>query len=86
MERDRLNQTFSADELAGHTAFIPMEGDVETETETQRVIRTLHDMATQGLLEKTTVLSAYIRYKVQDSSEKQLQQIVALENDFLKRA
>lgn len=84
MERDRLNQTFSADELAGHTAFIPMEDDVETETETQRVIRTLHDMATQGLLEKTTVLSAYIRYKVQDSSGKQLQQIVALENDFLK--
>jgi len=84
MERDRLNQSFSADELAGHTAFVPMEGDVETETETQRVIRTLHDMASQGLLEKRTVLSAYIRYKVQKSSDKQLQQIVALENDFLK--
>jgi ATP-dependent DNA helicase RecQ len=84
MERDRLNQSFSADELAGLSAFAPMEDDVETETETQRVIRTLHDMATQGMLEKTTVLSAYIRYKVQKSSEKQLQQIVALENDFLK--
>ena len=48
------------------------------------MIRTLHDMATQGILEKVTLLSAYIRYKVQDSSEKLLQQIVALENVFLK--
>ncbi len=84
MERNRLNQAFSADELAGMTAFAPIEGDTGTESETQRVIRTLHDMATQGILEKTTLLSAYIRYKVQNSSEKQLQQIIALENDFLQ--
>ena len=84
MERDRLNQPFSADELAGLAAFATLEGDLETETETQRVIRTLHDMATQGILEKFTLLSAYIRYKVQGSSEKLLQQIVALEHDFLQ--
>jgi len=84
MERSRLNQPFSADELAGLSPFAPQAGDLETETETQRVIRTLHDMATQGVLEKITLLSAYIRHKVQGSSEKLLQRIVALENDFLK--
>ena len=84
MERNRLNQSFSADELAGLSAFASVDGDVETESETQRVIRTLHDMAIQGLLEKTTLLSAYIRYKVQSSSEKQLQQVVDLENNFLR--
>ena len=84
MERSRLNQPFSADELAGLSAFASQEDDLKTETETQRVIRTLHDMATQGVLEKITLLSAYIRYKVQKSSEKLLQQIVTLENDFLK--
>ena len=84
MERNRLNQAFSADELAGLSAFATMKGDIETESETQRVIRTLHDMATQGILEKTTLLSAYIRHKVQSGSEKQLQERIALENDFLK--
>jgi ATP-dependent DNA helicase RecQ len=84
MERNRLNQAFSADELAGLSAFAAMDNDIETESETQRVIRTLHDMATQGLLEKTTLLTAYIRYKVPSSSEKQLQQVVDLENNFLR--
>ncbi|MCB2216077.1 MAG: RecQ family ATP-dependent DNA helicase [Desulfobulbaceae bacterium] len=83
MELNRPNQAFSADELAGLGAFTPMEGDTVTETETQRVIRTLHDMASQGVLEKTTLLSAYLRYKVQASSEKSLQQIITLENEFL---
>ena len=83
MERSGLNQPFSADELAGLSAFAPMEGDSETESETQRVIRTLHDMAAHGVLEQTTLLSAYIRYKVRNSSEKQLQQVIGLENDFL---
>jgi len=36
-----LNQVFSAEELAGLSAFAAMVGDIETESETQRVIRTL---------------------------------------------
>lgn len=84
MERSRVNQPFSADELAGLAAFAPMQGDADTETETQRVIRTLHDMSNQGILEQTTLLSAYIRHKVQHSSEKLLAQIIRLENDFLR--
>ncbi|MDD2465209.1 MAG: RecQ family ATP-dependent DNA helicase [Desulfobulbus sp.] len=83
MERTRLNQPFSADELAGLSAFATTDRDSETESETQRVIRTLHDMAAHGVLEQTTLLSAYIRYKVQHSSEKQLLQVVALENNFV---
>lgn len=84
MERNRLNQSFSADELAGLSAFATTEDDLKTESETERVIRTLHDMAEQGVLEKKTLLSAYVRFKVASSAEKQLQQIMALERDFLK--
>ncbi len=84
MERSRVNQPFSADELAGLSAFAPLPGDADTETETQRVIRTLHDMSNQGILEQITLLSAYIRHKVQQSSEKLLSQIISLENDFLR--
>jgi ATP-dependent DNA helicase RecQ len=83
MER-RPNQAFSADELAGLSAFSKMEGDMITETETQRVIRTLHDMAEQGLLVKETLLTAYLRYRVKNSSEKVLQQVSILEGDFIK--
>ncbi len=83
MER-RPNQAFSADELAGQAAFATTPEDPANETETLRVIRTLNDMAEQGLLSKETILSAYVRYKVQNSAEKQLQQIVMLERDFLQ--
>ncbi|MCP4338211.1 MAG: ATP-dependent DNA helicase RecQ [Desulfobulbaceae bacterium] len=83
MER-RPNQAFSADELAGRSAFTTTPEDPPNETETLRVIRTLNDMAEQGLISKETILSAYLRYKVQNSAEKQLQGIVLLEKDFLK--
>ena len=84
MERNRLNQAFSADELASLSAFATQEGDKPSELETQRVIRTLHDMAIQGILDKSTMLSAYIRYKVQGSSEKRQQKISAMEMVFLR--
>ena len=84
MVRDRENRPFSADELASLAPFATMKGDLQTETETQRVIRTLHDMASQGILEKFTLLSAYVRHRVKDGSDKLLQQVVRLEIDFLK--
>jgi ATP-dependent DNA helicase RecQ len=84
MVRDRENRPFSADELASLAPFATMQGDLQSETETQRVIRTLHDMAGQGILEKFTLLSAYVRYRVKDGSDKLLQQVVRLEIDFLK--
>ncbi|MBW2682584.1 MAG: RecQ family ATP-dependent DNA helicase, partial [Deltaproteobacteria bacterium] len=80
----RGTQGVSADELASLSSFSPCEQDRDTLTEAQRVLRTLDDMAVQGLLSKETTLTAYVRYKVKKSSEKQLQRICALENDFLK--
>ncbi len=78
------SQGFSADELASLSAFKGGEDRPEKETEAQRVLRTLNDMAEQGVLSKATSLSAYVRYKVANSAEKHLASVCALENDFLK--
>ncbi|MBU0944463.1 MAG: RecQ family ATP-dependent DNA helicase [Proteobacteria bacterium] len=75
---------FSADDLAYLSSFSRTSDDPETETESQRVLRTLNDMAEQGLLSKETILSAYVRYKVQGSSAKMLKRFCQLEGDFLK--
>ena len=84
MENGTPNQGFSADELAGLAPFARTDEDPDSETESQRVIRTLNDMAEQKLLNKETTLTAYVRYKVKNSSEKLLQRTCALEHDFLK--
>jgi len=83
MER-RGVQGVSADELAGLSSFSQSEEDNDNLTEPQRVLRTLDDMAGQSLLSKETTLTAYIRYKVTKSAEKQLLLICSLETDFLK--
>ncbi|MDP1897639.1 MAG: helicase-related protein, partial [Sulfurimicrobium sp.] len=75
---------FSADDLACLSSFARTDNDPDHETETQRVLRTLEDMAAQGLLSKETILSAYVRYKVKDSSEKLLMRFCEVEQDFLK--
>ncbi len=82
MEKGR-DGGFSADELAGLSSFATTEEDNKQETETARVIKTLHDMAEQGILSKETSLSAYVRYKVQNNAKTHLQRICALERDFL---
>ena len=74
---------FSADELASLPSFATAEGDAIYETETQRVLRTLQDMADQRLLSKETTLTAFIRYKVSNSALLHLPRICALEKDFL---
>lgn len=73
----------SADELASQPSFASVDGDAIYETETQRVLRTLHDLAEQGLLSKETSLTAFIRYKVSNSALLHLQRICALEKEFL---
>lgn len=83
MEEQRKDG-FSADELARLSAFAPIEGDIDHETETQRVLKTLHDMSEQKILSKETNLSAYIRYKVANNANVQLQRVCGLERDFLK--
>ncbi len=84
MEDSTPSRGFSADDLASHLSFQKSEDDPEKETETQRVLRTLQDMAAQGLLNKETALTAYVRYKVKDSSKKRLQRTCTLERDFLR--
>lgn len=74
---------FSADELASQPSFATSEGDAIYETETQRVLRTLQDMAEKGFLSKETTLTAFIRYKVSDSALLHLQRLCALEKNFL---
>lgn len=75
---------FSADELASLAPFATSEEDGVFETETQRVLRTLHDMSEQGILSKETTLTAYIRYKVSNNAVIHLQRLCSLERDFLK--
>lgn len=84
MENRVPGRGFSADDLASHSSFTKTKEDAENETESQRVIRTLQDMAEHGLLNKETSLTAYIRFKTKSSSQKRLQQTCTLEGDFLK--
>ncbi|WP_419175263.1 RecQ family ATP-dependent DNA helicase [Desulfosediminicola sp.] len=78
------NRGFSADELAGMSSFATAENDNVYETETQRVLRTLHDMAEQGVLSKETTLSAYLRYKVKNGAPLHLQRLCELERQFIR--
>ncbi len=52
---NRSEKGFSADKLASISAFAKTADDDPEETETQRVIKTLHDMAEQGILDKATI-------------------------------
>ncbi len=74
---------FSADELACLGSFTLSPDEAENETEAQRVLRTLNDMANQGILSKATTLSAYVHHKVKGSSEKLLKRFCMVEKDFL---
>ncbi len=81
------DEGFSADDLAELGAFRrdPQTGDQEGEgeTETQRVLRTLYDMAEAGLIRKTLLMSAFVRYKVASHSGVLLGQICRLESAML---
>lgn len=82
MNADR-NEGFSADSLAELSEFNEDDADRQQgkigETASQRVIRTLYDMANAGLIQKSLLLTAYVRYKVPDSSLTKLEQICRLE-------
>nr|MCH9699737.1 UvrD-helicase domain-containing protein [Gammaproteobacteria bacterium] len=70
---------FSAHELALLAEFSPATDKEQTVTASQRVIRTLYDMSTAGIIQKNLLLTAFVRYKVSNSSSKVLQQICQLE-------
>lgn len=82
-----IDEGFNADELALLGAFSEDKDDRKTgridETASQRVIRTLYDMAKAGLIKKSLLLSAFVRYKVGDSSNAKLEKVCALERAML---
>lgn len=82
------DEGFSADELALHGAFKDGKDDHRPgkteQTASQRVIRTLYDMAKAGLIQKSLLLTAFVRYKVSNSSVAKLEEVCALERVMLK--
>ena len=48
-----------------------------------KVIKTLNSMAEAGLLKKDTLLNAFVRYKISDSSRARLAGIVVIEDNFI---
>jgi len=82
------DEGFSADELALLGAFSADEDDKKTgktdQTASQQVIRTLYDMAKAGLIQKSLLLTAFVRYKVGNSSVATLEKVCALERAMLK--
>jgi len=81
---------FSADNLAELADFEGPDPEAEpnrgkySETASQRVIRSLYDMAAAGLIQKSLLLSAYLRYKVASPSTAILQKICLIEHALLK--
>ncbi len=74
------DESFSADQLA---ELLPPLPDEESGEAGQMVLRTLHEMACAGLVKKTTLLSAFVRYKVRTHSLLLLEKICALERGML---
>lgn len=78
------DQGFSADDLALLGEFANTEQDKPGETASQRVIRTLHDMTAQGLIQQNLLLTAFVRYKIADSSPMRLEKICPLERAMIE--
>lgn len=84
-----LDQGFSADELVElpelKDSAPPIEGaDGWQESDTLRVLRTLHDMAQAGLIKQGLQLNAYVRYKTKNHSQLIFDKICSLEEAMLK--
>jgi ATP-dependent DNA helicase RecQ len=81
------NEGFTADELARLPAFKGVESEQGVwdtgETAALRVLRTLHDMANEGLLHEGPQLSAFLRHKVKDNSKHILRRVCEVERAML---
>ena len=78
------DESFSADQLA---ELLPVADGDDKEGEYQAgqmILRTLYDMAKSGLIHKSTLLSAFIRFKVASHSRSRLKNISALEKGMLE--
>ncbi|MDD1606924.1 MAG: RecQ family ATP-dependent DNA helicase, partial [Methylococcaceae bacterium] len=75
---------FSADNLALLSEFSDDEHDKKSrQTASQRVIITLYDMAKEGLIEQSLLLTAHIGFKVRGHSGILLENVCRLENAFI---
>ena len=79
------DEGFTADQLAEMAPFAKTKDDPDKETESQRVIRSLHDMKTAGLLSESMLLTAFVRHKVPNASHLMIKKIVAIENKLLDK-
>ena len=78
------DQGFSADDLALLGEFAPDHADKPGETASQRVIRTLYDMTERGLIQQNLLLTAFVRYKIAESSLNRLEKICPLERAMIE--
>ena len=79
----------SADELAELPALKGNRGlekhkGARQESETLRILRTLHDMANAGLIKQGLQLTAYVRYKTKSHSHLMFKEICAIEDAMLR--
>ncbi len=79
------DEGFTADQLAEMAPFAKAKDDPEKETESQRVIRSLHDMKTAGLLSESMLLTAFVRHKVPNASHLMIKKIIDIENKLLDK-
>lgn len=81
------DEGLSVDQIAEHTAFKPDTDtdsqDNPNDTEGQRVLRTLHDMAEAGLIHESLMLSAFVRYKVKTHSLLMLERVGKIEEAMI---
>jgi ATP-dependent DNA helicase RecQ len=83
------DEGMSADQLAELPEFLePKDLDaprrVWVENDTQRVLKTLNDMAEVGLIKRDLLLTAFVRYKVGNHSQLALERVRELETAMLK--
>ncbi len=78
------DEGFSADELALASEFSAENDKEQNITASQRVIRTLQDMSQEGLIQKNLLLTAFVRYKVKNTSTSLLKQICDLEKALVE--
>ena len=84
------NEGISADELAELPSMAPVEVDAppsqtfrQLRHDTLPVMRILNDMVNAGIVEKDTLLSAYIKVRCANASDKKLADVCALENAMI---
>ena len=78
------DESFSADQLGELLPVADGDNQGKDHKAGKMVLRTLYDMANKGLIHKTTLLSAFIRFKVKSHSRSRLKKISALEKGLLE--